>query len=257
MPVDRVFEVWIAPNTRFAYRGSHSDVVARALYWEGLRKWERETWREFIPLAQSARGFLDIGAFTGAYSLAACAANPHLRCLAFEPVPSVHGRLVANIDLNGWSDRATAVNVAVSDQCGHARFFLPHRRFPDTGHLETSLRHADLERGSWVTVPTATLASMVPDGFPVDLLKIDVEDAEGPVIRGLLSLLTEHRPAIIIELLPTGGFRELPDALDAFGYSYFHLTRRGRIAVERPVPVDGDASMNYLCLPPPGTSMHR
>src|SRR3954453_21277914 len=67
MEINNKFDVRVESATKFRYAGDLDDVVARHLFWGDLRRWERETWREFLPLARSARWFVDIGAFTGAY----------------------------------------------------------------------------------------------------------------------------------------------------------------------------------------------
>lgn len=249
MPVDRVFNVRVERDARFTYIGGDSDVVGAALYWGNLARWEPETWREFIPLARNARGFLDIGAFTGGFTLVACAVNTDLRCVAFEPVPNVHSRLAENVAINGWSDRALTINAAVSDSIGTSRFFLPSKELPDTGYLETSLRSSGSQTGRWVTVATTTVNASLPPEFPVDLVKIDVEDSEGAVVRGLADMLADNTPAIVIELLASGGYAEVGDVLDEIGYDYFHLTAQGCVSVKHPSPVEGDPFMNYLCVP--------
>jgi FkbM family methyltransferase len=249
MPLDPVFDVRVEGGQSFRYTGSKADVVARHLFWGELTRWESETWREFVPLARQARGFVDVGAFTGTYTLVACAVNPALRCVAYEPVPRVFDRLEANVALNGWGDRVQTVNAAVSTEVGTARFFLPGREFPDTGHLEISERAPREGDGGWVDVPTATLRATVPAELSIDLMKIDVEDAEGPVLRGMGDVVSDQRPTIVIELLCGGSHAEAIAVLDDVGYHYFHLTDRGRVPVANPVPAEGDPFMNYLCIP--------
>lgn len=249
MPVDPVFKVRIDRETQFTYRGADSDNVASSLFWANLSRWEPETWREFIPRARRARGFLDIGSFTGSFTLVACAVNPTIKCIAFEPVPHVHQRLVENIAINGWERRARTVNAAVSDVTGPARFYLPSKEFPDTGFLEQSRRPPGDQQGNWVTVQATTVAAAVPADMPIDLVKIDAEDAEGLIVRAMADFLSHHTPTIIIELLATGGHREVTAVLDELGYDYFHLTSQGPVGVTTPLPMAGDPDMNYLCLP--------
>jgi FkbM family methyltransferase len=202
-----------------------------------------------IPLAAEAHCFVDIGSFTGAYTLVACAVNSHLRCLAFEPVPEVYERLCANISLNGWSHRATAINAAVSRASGTEMFWLPDRSFPDTGHLSSSARVDRERQGSWVPVPTTTLSAALPEGTKVDLMKIDVEDAEGPVVASIANVLARDRPAVVIEMLTSGSYEQAAEILSRLGYAFYHLTADGTIPVDRPTPRIGDPHMNYLCLP--------
>lgn len=232
----------------FRYLSADADVVGRRLFYTALTRWEAETMREFIPMAQQARGFLDVGAFTGAYSLVAATANPALRAVAFEPVPAVYQRLVANVAVNDLQGRITTVPMAVSDRVGTASFYIPDREMPDTGHLASSSRQSS-EAGTWHEVATTTLAAALPAGFAVDLIKIDVEDAEGPVVESMADVLAEHRPAVIVELLASGSHAHAADVLLGLGYRLFHLRPEGRLPVTRPEPVPGDPCMNFLCLP--------
>lgn len=250
LEIDDEFEVHVDGDRTFKYSAPEPvDVVGRYLYWTGLRQWERETWREFIPLARRSRGFVDVGAFTGTYTLVACAANPSIRCVAFEPVPDIYRRLATNVQINGWSDRVTVSDAAVSTEVGTARFHLPARDMPDTGHLEASLRTPDTRDGDWIEVPTTTLSAALPADLHVDLMKVDVEDTEGPVVHGMADVLSEHKPTIIIEFLASGSYREATDMLDDIGYEYYHLTSGGRRSVDRPAPVEGDPFQNFLCVP--------
>jgi FkbM family methyltransferase len=249
VPVSGRFSVRIEPGTSFRYLASPSDMVGRALYWGDLRRWEAETWSLFLRLASDADCFVDIGSFTGAYTLGACAVNSRIRCLAFEPVPEVYERLCVNIGLNGWSHRVTAINAAVSGFSGTERFWLPDRAFPDTGHLSSSARVEREAEGSWVEVPTTTLSAALPKGAKVDLMKIDVEDAEGPVVASIIDVLARDRPAVVIEMLASGSYEQAVEVLSGLGYAFYHLTADGMIAVDRPMPRLGDPYMNFLCLP--------
>lgn len=248
VPVSGQFSVRIEPGTSFRYLASPSDAIGKALYWSDLRRLEAETWGVFVRLAADAECFVDIGSFTGAYTLVACAVNSRIRCFAFEPVPEVFERLCVNVGLNGWGNRVTAIHAAVSGSSGTEMFWLPDRGFPDTGHLSSSARLSG-EDGSWVKVPTTTLSSALPEGAKVDLMKIDVEDAEGPVVASIADVLARDRPAVVIEMLASGSYEQAVEVLSRLGYTFYHLTADGMIGVDRPTPVAGDPHMNYLCLP--------
>jgi precorrin-6B methylase 2 len=57
-------------------------------------------------LALDADVFLDIGSYTGLFTLATTAVNPRLHAHAFDVVPSVVATLEANLDRNEVSDRS-------------------------------------------------------------------------------------------------------------------------------------------------------
>jgi FkbM family methyltransferase len=248
-PFSAELEIAVAGGA-FVYVAASDDPVARRLYWRGLKGWEPETWNAFLPLVARARGFVDVGSFTGVFTLVACASNPTVACVALEPVPRVFARLERNVAANRWTDRVTLVNAAASTTTGTSRFFVPIGPSPDTGHLEASAR-TPVAAGEWVDVATTTLTAALPPGFPVDLLKVDVEDAEGPVLRGMSDIIAEYRPHIIIEVLASGSYPEAAAVLDAVGYDYFHLTSRGQVRMPTFAPRLGDPNMNYLCVPKP------
>jgi hypothetical protein len=145
VPINGQFSVRIDRGTSFRYLASPSDAVGRILYWGDLHRWEVKTWSSFVRFAADARCSVDIGAFTGVYTLAACSLDSQLRCCVFEPVDEVYAPLCANVSLNCWRHRVTAVNAAVSRASGTEEFWLADRGFPDTGHLGSSPR-AERER---------------------------------------------------------------------------------------------------------------
>jgi FkbM family methyltransferase len=249
VPVEGEFSVRVRTGQSFRYIGSAADSLGRRLYWRGLRCWEAETWDVFLSLAVDAKLFVDVGAYTGAYTLVACAANDSVQCVALEPVPHVFDRMQENIALNGWTQRATAHNRAVSRVPGREPFWLPDRPFPDTGQLLSSARPDHEPGGAWVEVPTTDLSAELADRGKVDLMKIDVEDAEGPVIAAIADRLARDRPAIIVEMLASGSYAEATDILASLGYTFQHLTSAGPKRVDRPMPRPGDPNMNFLCLP--------
>jgi len=61
----------------------------------------RDMNRRWFHLAARAGIVLDVGAHVGFYALLAAHANPKGRVFAFEPHPSVYGRLIRNLSLNG------------------------------------------------------------------------------------------------------------------------------------------------------------
>jgi len=86
-------------------------VIAKELYWGRGRRPRPEddlAVEVFATLAERSDVVLDIGAYTGLFTLVGTAVNPELRAYAFEIVPEVHRLLVENCERNGVSDRVTA-----------------------------------------------------------------------------------------------------------------------------------------------------
>lgn len=232
------------PEGRFRYVSDPSDIIGRSLFWNGLDAWEWIVLREFVPRAKSARGFLDIGANTGVYTLLGTAVNPGLNAIAFEPAPEPLARLQHHVDINALRNRVQVQPVAVSDRTGTSRFFVPDGK-ADMSFLEGA--QTPSVPGRWVDVPTISARHAVPAGFPVDLVKIDVENAEGQVIESLQPILHLHRPTLIVEMLPEGSHEQARRVLAALDYRIGRITVDG-LDWDSSEPLAGDGN-NFLCEP--------
>ncbi len=245
LPVAATFDVVLKEGGSFRYCCILEDGVGRRLYWQGLEGWEPETIQVFLTLVRSARGFVDVGAYTGVFSMLACVANPSVRVVAFEPVPVVHGRLVEHIRMNGLESRIEARPEAVSNTVGHARIYVPDYAAPTGASL-----HVGGLRGEGtvaVDVPLTTLDQACADRMHVDLMKIDVEGFEDKVLEGMPRILADHRPAIIVEILPDGPYKAVQEILRKYGYRFFHLRGEGPTPMTEIVPDPTQNYDNYLC----------
>ena len=149
----------------------------------------------------------------------------------FEPEPRNFAQLEGNIRLNGLTDRVFAHRLALSDRAGESELFI--RGSPGEG------RHSTVARGgstASIRVETDCLAAFSGRaGRPADLVKIDVEGAEGRVLEGMGSLLPERAPReLFIELHDKGEGDSMPGGgtvrawLEERGYSLAWESERGR-----------------------------
>ena len=247
LPARRTFRMALSGEASFRYAAAPDDAIGRALYWDGLDACEPETAHVFMQLAKKAVHVLDIGANTGIYTLLACAVNPSVRVVAFEPVPSTYARLCDNIRLNGWEMRCETRNEAVSSHVGSTLLHVPHSETPTSASLHPGGFRG--MPGKLIEVPLTTVAAACHDGGQVDLVKIDVEGFEDQVLEGMLPLLARAKPAIIIECTPDGPYEAIQNILGRFGYQYFHLHKRGPVLTQEIIPCVAERYRNYLCLP--------
>jgi FkbM family methyltransferase len=207
---------------RFLMNGAHGkDPVARSLWWGGWAGFERPFPDLFAACSQSSHCVLDVGSFSGLYSIIAATCSPAAQVFAFEPYPDARALLEANLTRNRPVNRVQVVPVAVSDHAGEAVLYVPTTT---TGLLESAsslnshLYDVTLKR---ITVPLLTLDSFLADRQvgPVDLMKIDVETYEPYVLRGGARMLRQDRPVIFLEILQTAD----ADALDAIRREFDYL----------------------------------
>jgi FkbM family methyltransferase len=122
---------------------------------------------------------------------------------AFEPIPELAEALRRRVR------RATVHAAALGEEDGMATFhYLPQKA------AQSSLYdRPDRERGQDVvdlTVPVHRLDSVWPTDLPLTFLKIDVEKAEVPLLRGAQATLRRWRPVVAFECHP----QTLPEATD-------------------------------------------
>lgn len=209
-PVTGTIRVKLEGAGSFSMACNPTSYVAKVLFWEGVRGFEYDLFRIFRTLIGSARTFLDVGANIGYYSLAAATLNPSVRIVSFEPLPSAFHFLRRNVESNGFTNVTTEM-LALSDAEGETTFFVSRNpKFADVAHnlASTGALDRDLAARSElveaIRVRTDTLDHYVAKRFreKVDLVKLDAEGSEGRILAGAETVLREHRPIILCEVLP-------------------------------------------------------
>ena len=149
------------------------------------------------------QGVLDIGAYSGLFSIAAAklGAVP----MAFEPQPNMVARIAENKNLNNVNFEV--IDAAASDETGVARLGV-------NGNVHLTSGASLLRKsGGGIDVSTIRL-----DDLPIAscaAIKIDVERAEVKVLRGAKALVARFKPRLLIEALDADARAaieaELPD----------------------------------------------
>ena len=180
------FEMHIAPD---------DPVIGRQLNEAG--NYEPEVSGVFRRLLIPGMRVLDIGANIGFYSmLAASRVGEAGRVWAIEPNPHNVAFLLANRRLNGFQN-LEIVQAAASDRWEVLQYFSAA-----SNGITRPVTEGDPET-SGDTVQAVPAAAILPKGERVDLVKIDVEGAEGKVLLGLEPVLRKYRPTIFSEFTPS------------------------------------------------------
>ncbi len=149
----------------------------------------------------------------------------------FEPEPRNFTQLEGNIRLNGLAGRVFAHRLALSDRPGASELFI--RGGAGEGRHSTVAREGSTAS---IRIKTDSLAAFSGrEGGRPDLVKIDVEGAEGRVLEGMGPLLPELAPReLFIELHDKGEGDSTPGGstvrvwLEARGYALAWESERGR-----------------------------
>lgn len=195
------------------------------IYCQGLYEYHLATW--FKKQLKTDTVFLDVGAYIGQYALLAAKVALSGRVYAFEPNPHSFQRLSQNRQRHQF-EHLQLVPMAVGSQTGQLAFYLANE--PD--HSSTIANHAAYNQA--ITVPVVCLDDFCQQqGLTrVDLLKIDVEEAEDGVIGGAMVMLERFRPGIIIEIggqAIRAGQSAALSQLQTLGYRFWEV-RSGRVS---------------------------
>ena len=143
--------------------------------------------------------FVDIGANIGYFSLLASRrVGPRGRVIAFEPMAQNFSLLLRSIQLNGFQNIEPHA-IALSNENKIVKMILWERRNSGSFHL--------LNDPHWNREIYSVQARRLDDlleGKRADLIKIDVEGAEGLVFQGMSDTLRKHQPIVIMEYTPLG-----------------------------------------------------
>jgi FkbM family methyltransferase len=142
--------------------------------------------------------FYDIGANVGFFSvLASRFVGPVGVVYAFEPVPANASMVERNARLNRLGN-IEVMRVAVSHHTGKSELYLAH--YAGGAALKSAGVPPDL--AGTIVVDTSSIDDLVNLRRirPPDIVKIDVEGAELEVLHGMLQVLMEWTPKVILEV---------------------------------------------------------
>jgi FkbM family methyltransferase len=170
-----------------------------------LGAFERSTAATLERLVEPGDVVFDIGANIGAHTLAlARSVGPSGRVVAFEPTDFAFAKLLRNLALNPeLAQRVRALQVQLADQPSAPRELEIYASWPLEANGHVHAKH----RGRLVTARNAsvdTLENLVArEGIDrLDLIKIDVDGHEYPVLRGARAILARFQPVLVMEVSP-------------------------------------------------------
>jgi len=203
-------------------------------------------WLFLVETAPKNAMVLDVGAYTGLYSLLTVRARPDILSLAFEPSSVTFGRLVYNIQLNAFNPRIVPCHLAAWKR--EEILTLPHRygffslcsgetlsQTQAVDHTET-VKAVPLDHILQPTRPDFLNAPQL-EGIskrPIAAVKIDVEGVEPEVLEGARTIISTSRPAFICEFLNQQAEARLGDFFGSVGYAVVPIPEeRNLLAIPR------------------------
>ena len=198
--------MWLTPAARGYHAGDYEPALVAALR------------RLVAPGSVCA----DVGAHLGYMSLVlARLTGPGGRVIAFEASPTNARVIARNMRLNGLGKRVRVVRKAVADGASATVDIFPRGRASAEWSVYADYAQRENPRPGvlrGVSVPATSLdAEFVNDRL--DLVKIDVEGAEGLVVAGMGRVLRRDRPVIVLEFHRPIGWDAI-ERLQVEGYRF-------------------------------------
>jgi FkbM family methyltransferase len=190
------------------------------------RGWFEEPEQEFCRrYLRAGMTVFDVGAYIGVYTcFMAALVGPRGAVHAFEPFPESFERLRRNLTLNGLTN-VVANRQALFSRSGTQRLHVyvpPFQSLSSVVHAERARAGGSLRAKLDMSVEAVSLddycrARAVTH---IDLLKLDVEDAEVDVLAGAPGLLAEARiGCLLFEIGTRAG--QVVERLRADGFQFF------------------------------------
>jgi FkbM family methyltransferase len=174
---------------------------AKELFWgQGRRPLahDRLALDAVAVLAKGADVFLDVGAYTGLFTLAVTAIDRKIKAHAFEIVPGVARALEANVRRNGTEDRVAVHREGIGPAGTTIR--MPSG---EGGSALPSFYSTTMTFGEGELIALRSLdsvAELIPEDARV-VIKVDVEGTEDAVFESGQVFLQAFRPDILCEVL--------------------------------------------------------
>ena len=201
---------WFVVNTNDVYIG------------QSIIRYGEYCWHEFELLQQVCKAgdiIVEVGANIGTHTVGLAAkVGPGGRVIAYEPQPAIFQLLCANVALNGLlnvdcrsvglGDAAKAIEIPRCDYTRPGNFGGISLERAQAGGMPVEIRTLDESFGA----------------ERVNLLKIDAEGMEIPVLRGAANVIRRFKPVIYVENDRVERSRELIELLQGLGYRlWWHL----------------------------------
>jgi FkbM family methyltransferase len=239
-------------NNSFKIFSRGDDFIPNQVFWKGYKGYE-ESIEVFYYFSLHSKTIIDIGANIGYFSLVAASANPESVIYAFEPVDRIFQRFEKQIKINNFKNIQNE-KIAVSDHDGEIIFYIPKG---DAMDLASSAKKGWVSKVNEELLECITLDSysISKKTGKIDLVKIDCEFHEYEILQGMVKILENDGPAILMEVLMPqagklidnfvdGGFLKIESLMKKLGYFSYLIYKQ--LIIKTPKLEYNPYDRNYL-----------
>jgi len=192
---------------------------------------------------KSNYAYFDIGSNIGFRSIYALSQNRHT--VLFDPNPEVCELSQQLIRLNDFKHYKIE-QIGVSNEVGELNFYITALSYMSSfikEHAATDKIVAEIK----IPVTTINLYLKANPQYQPKIVKIDVEGFEINVLKGATDMLSNYKPALLIEILDTSNNRKaILDYLATYNYEAFYLFNKNVGMLESAQSSNLKQNHNYL-----------
>ena len=198
------------------YLAGGDDGVALRFFWNGsYEKVTLSLWGHFVKRKGT---IIDVGAHTGAYTLAAYSKDNDANIISFEPHFMNFARLNMNLRGNGYSTSGIYM-LGVGEKTETQPFSVStNLSYLSAGGSIGKRNNSIIKNINIVSLDDFFSGKCISE---IKLIKIDVEGHEAPSLRGMLNLIHENRPVIFLECISIDSGVAVTKILKNLNYLFF------------------------------------
>ena len=203
----------------------HNEQISNSIFYTGFfGDYEGQTikmWYEICKKLQY-KTILDIGAYTGLFSLVAALVNPNAKIHAYEPNPVTFGFLKKNLSLNNFKN-IKINNFGLSTKDGNLEFYNYGETFsPGMTSVNSKFVKSNLKSSIFEIADLLVVAKKL--NRKIDLIKLDIERAELPLLEHARKIIYENRPTIFCEILENKMYSSFQNFFEEMEYEYIQIS---------------------------------
>lgn len=235
----------VSSQTGSIFIGRTSDYCSYSFCVHGYYDWR--LWAIALALCKPGDSIIEVGANVGTETIGfSDIVGEEGKVYAFEPSPKNLEALNQTLTTGGIQN-VVVLPIALGDRCQKMGFSTPSDENSGVGYL---LPRGE-ERKEFLEVECRTLDYLSDHIAPAKILFMDVEGAEALVILGAKNYISNHQPALVLEVRKSHQKRfgynpqVLYNEIGKLGYEIFQIAR---LSLVRP-SLSADHTTNWLCLP--------
>lgn len=219
-------------------------------------KWLIKLFAEISTLKEGS--FIDVGANLGQTLIKIKSVDLGIRYIGLEPNPNCVSYLIELIKKNKFKD-CEILPVGLSNKNCLVRLNCYHGDTDSAASVIENFRKAKINRSFWVSTFNFKSVYGSLNIEKISIVKIDVEGSELEVIRGMKSIIAQHRPFIFCEILPVYDkkniFRldrqkELIHIMKKLNYCIFRILKDDELVPLEQIGIHSNLDLcNYLFIP--------